>query len=98
MKWPALVIILLFVIFVIPSLRTGKISHFFAETWFGFVLIIGGVFFLLDSFKFGHMILWRGGRFGGAALDRWQLGFLGLLFLGFGIRWIYGPLRRRLKK
>jgi hypothetical protein len=98
MTWAAIVIVLLLVIFAIPYLRTEKSGHFFTETWFGFVLIIGGVFFLLDSFKFEHIRLFTRGRFSGAVLDRWQMRLLALLFLGFGVRRIYGPLRLRFKK
>lgn len=78
-------------------LNTKKNRCFFSQTWFGFLLILGGVFFLLDARIHDHLILSRG-RFAGGVLNRWQMCVLGLISIGFGVVWIYGPLRRWLKK
>jgi hypothetical protein len=95
MRWPAYIIILLFVILAIPFLRSGKRGQFITEAWFGLLLILGGISFLLGAHN--HVVLLHG-RFSGATLDRWQIRSLGLLLTGFGIAWIYGPVRRWFKK
>jgi len=97
MNWPAIYIILLIVMLLIPVLRTEKGRQLFGETWFGFLLILGGASFLVSAQSHDHVI-WMSRRFGAGILDRWQIACLGLLCTGLGVVWIYGPLRRRFKK
>ena len=97
MRWVAYSVIVLFFVAVYPYLRTEKSGHFISQTWFGFLLVLGGILFLVSAKFYDHVTM-NQGRFRGAVLDRWQIAILGLLCIGFGVAWIYGPLRRRFRK
>ena len=97
MRWVAYSFIVLFFVAVYPYLRTEKCGHFLSQTWFGFLLVLGGISFLVSAQFHDHVTMSQG-RFRGAVLDHWQISVLGLLCVGFGVAWIYGPLRRWLKK
>ena len=97
MNLPAFYIIVLVVMLLIAILRTESGRHLFGKTWFGFLLILGGISFFVSATLHDQVVIMGHGRFSGAVLDRWQMVFLGLFSLGFGIFWIYGPLRRWFK-
>jgi hypothetical protein len=77
MKWIAYNVIVLFFVAVYPYLRTEKAGHFISQTWFGFLLILGGILFLVNATLHEHVVMYHG-RFSGAVLNRWEVGFLGL--------------------
>ena len=97
MNWPTFYIIALFVMLLIPIFHTEKGRQLFGETWFGFLLLLGGIFFLVSAQNHDHVV-WMSRKFGVVIMDRWQIQCFGFLGSGFGVAWIFGPLRRRFRK
>jgi len=91
MNWPVIYPILFVVILLIAFWRTKRGRRLLGQTWFGFLLILVGLGLLLGTRD--HLVL-RSRRIGGTTLESWQIKSLGLFGLGFGINWVYGPLRR----